>query len=378
MRMEKWEKKTYSVFIAAVVSTVAVMPADAANEWVWTGGLQESNQKFNGIDPPSVERPATAQAADGTVYIFGGIAYGNVYDPLNAVYVDGFGPLNDLYRYTEVGGFTKLSGVTPDLNPVTVHGTLGVSSEWNRIGGRKGAVLWIDSAGNPWTFGGSGSGIGSSSEDVYSAALWKFDGVNWVWMKGPDTSNVSGEYGTKGAAAPANHPGARFDCAYWTDSNGNFWLFGGVGIDVMDFPGFLNDIWKFDGTNWTWVAGSEWADMSNDIDPMDPANDTPAGRSLAQTWVAPDGSLWLYGGQGYEGSNFGIYSDMWKFNGTSWEMLRVGGGLNQGAIYGVQGIPNPGATPGSRYNAQTWVDENGKFWLYGGQGMDFGNNEVLY
>ncbi len=41
----------------------------------------------------------------------------------------------------------------------------------------------------------------------------------------------------------------------WTDSNGNLWLFGGGGYDSAGTHGFLDDLWGFDSSNWTWVKG---------------------------------------------------------------------------------------------------------------------------
>jgi len=46
------------------------------------------------------------------------------------------------------------------------------------------------------------------------------------------STNVSavalpGIYGTLGSPASGNMPGARKNAATWTDSSGNFWLFGG-------------------------------------------------------------------------------------------------------------------------------------------------------
>ena len=43
-----------------------------------------------------------------------------------------------------------------------------------------------------------------------------------------------GVYGTLGIAAAGNIPGARDSAATWTDSNGNFWLFGGEGADSQE------------------------------------------------------------------------------------------------------------------------------------------------
>ena len=65
----------------------------------------------------------------------------------------------------------------------------------------------------------------------------------WTWVGGSSTLPAScvnnpsgfcaqpGVYGTLGIAAAGNIPGARDSAATWTDSNGNFWLFGGEGAD---------------------------------------------------------------------------------------------------------------------------------------------------
>ncbi len=71
----------------------------------------------------------------------------------------------------------------------------------------------------------------------------------WVWMSGSSAvgSNGSqpGVYGTLGTPAAGNIPGGRTMASSWTDSNGNFWLFGGFGDDANDTAGYLNDLWEF-------------------------------------------------------------------------------------------------------------------------------------
>ena len=59
-----------------------------------------------------------------------------------------------------------------------------------------------------------------------------------------DTRNQTGVYGTKGLADAANVPGARYRSICWTDSNGNLWLFGGLGYDSGGSYGRLNDLWE--------------------------------------------------------------------------------------------------------------------------------------
>jgi hypothetical protein len=71
--------------------------------------------------------------------------------------------------------------------------------------------------------------------------VWKFDATTkmWTWMSGADTPFALGVYGTQGVAAATNMPGARWHAVAWTDSNGDFWLFGGAGS--MEF----NDLWRY-------------------------------------------------------------------------------------------------------------------------------------
>jgi hypothetical protein len=75
----------------------------------------------------------------------------------------------------------------------------------------------------------------------------------WAWVAGGNIVDQSGTYGTDGVAASTNIPGARMGSAYWTDGNGNLWVFGGGGYDSVGSIDDLNDLWKFDGMNWTWI-----------------------------------------------------------------------------------------------------------------------------
>src|ERR1700682_6448033 len=73
----------------------------------------------------------------------------------------------------------------------------------------------------------------------------------WNWMGGANVANQSGVYGTHGTPSSSNIAGARQGAVSWTDSSGNLWLFGGGGYDSAGTFGFLNDLWRFDGSNWT-------------------------------------------------------------------------------------------------------------------------------
>src|SRR5690606_7499594 len=99
--------------------------------------------------------------------------------------------------------------------------------------------------------------------------LWKFDGTNWTWISGLKERNKHGIHETKGVPDPNNVPGSREEAASWIDSENNLYLFGGYGKNAIGTKGIflfiycfivlgeLNDLWKFDGTNWTWISGSK-------------------------------------------------------------------------------------------------------------------------
>src|SRR5436190_416148 len=40
----------------------------------------------------------------------------------------------------------------------------------------------------------------------------------------------------------------------------------------------------------------------------------------------------------------------------------------QSAVYGTQGTPAAGNTPGARYAPASWTDTSGSLWLFGGYG----------
>ena len=100
---------------------------------------------------------------------------------------------------------------------------------------------------------------------------------SWVQNRKPDrglwnpavrwSANNVGAAGTVGLASGATgtFPGSRWGASAWVDQGGNFWLFGGWGLDstATNGNGALNDLWVYTpnatatqpGT-WTWIKGS--------------------------------------------------------------------------------------------------------------------------
>jgi N-acetylneuraminic acid mutarotase len=254
-----------------------------------------------------------------------------------------------------------------------VYGTQGTPSLTNVPGARDFAMSWTDLSGNFWLFGGRG--LDSTGSDGELNDLWKFDGANWTWVSGADLINQMGVYGTKGTASPANMPGAREGGSTWIDASGNLWLFGGNGHDSQGIDDYLSDLWKFDGTNWTWVSGMDTSVRKGTYGTRgvtSPSN-VLGSRVGALTWIDSGGNLWLFGGYGWDslGSITGELNDLWKFDGTNWTWMNGYNTRNHSGQYGTLGAADPTNLPGTRDSSVTWVDKSGNFWLFGGYGIDF-------
>ncbi len=135
-------------------------------------------------------------------------------------------------------------------------------------------------------------------------------------MSGSNLRDQPGTYGTKGTVAPSNMPGGRFIAVSWIDSGGTLWLFGGSGYDSAGDNGPLSDLWKYDGTNWTWMSGYNTQSEAGNYGTKGVAASTniPGGRYGAVSWIDSDGYLWLFGGYGYDSTGtMGKLNDLWRY-----------------------------------------------------------------
>ena len=137
------------------------------------------------------------------------------------------------------------------------YGTQGTTSAHNTPGARVWGCSWTDQAGNFWLFGGFGATPHNGQGDFND--LWQYTNGEWTWMGGSNQAEQPGAYGTMGTAAPSNIPGARWEATCWTDPQGNFWLYGGLGIDSQGTRGLLGDLWRYSKGEWTWMSGSNIA-----------------------------------------------------------------------------------------------------------------------
>jgi N-acetylneuraminic acid mutarotase len=153
------------------------------------------------------------------------------------------GELNDLWEFDpSLNEWAWMGGSSNVNQSAAVYGVMGVPAAGNVPEGRWGASSWSDKSGNFWLFGGSVSyGITNLND------LWEYNPTTnlWAWMGGSSSNNQPGVYGTLGTAAAGNIPGSRWGVSSWTDSSGNFWLFGGMSVDGNSDVGYLNDLWEY-------------------------------------------------------------------------------------------------------------------------------------
>ena len=190
-----------------------------------------------------------------------------------------------------------------------------------------------------------------------------------------------GVYGTQGVASTSNVPGGRAGAVSWTDGSGNLWLFGGNGYDSTSSGSqLLNDLWEFSPTTkeWIWMSGSSTGTSVNSAHGtpgiygtlgVASATNVPGERDAPVSWTDSSGNLWLFGGAGYDstGAN-GNLNDLWEFSPTAKTWTWIGGSktANVSGVYGTLGVPAATNVPESGYQAASWTDSSGNFWLYEG------------
>jgi hypothetical protein len=89
----------------------------------------------------------------------------------------------------------------------------------------------------------------------------------------------------------------------------NYYSSAWIVVVALFLLGFLNDLWKFDGTQWTWVSGSSLAGQNGvyGTKGVAAASNVVGARQNAISWIDSSNNLWLFGGEGYAASgSFGM------------------------------------------------------------------------
>lgn len=344
----------------------------------WISGSQNTNQAgiygTKGI-PDANNAPGSRYLSarwtdkNGNLWMFGG--YGE--DSVSSIDY-----LNDLWKYdTTTHQWTWVAGSTTTDQSGT-YGTLGTPSVNNIPGARSGAMKWNDAQGNLWLFGGYG--YDSNGNYGYLNDLWKFNPTSqeWTWVNGSNTINQQGNYGTKGAPSAQNIVGARDSAVTWTDFNGKLWLFGGCQGNNGGQCSDINDLWQYNiSTNqWTWMGGNNTVQQGGQYGTLGvPSIDNlPTPRDTSTGWVDLNGNFWLFGG--YNFPTGGSRNDLWRYNTTTgeWTWMSGSNAAGQIGIYGTKMVESTTNIPGAREDSASWIDANGNFWLFGGDGYDKNGN----
>jgi hypothetical protein len=311
--------------------------------WTWKGGSSSTNQAgtYTGaagtLVPGARVNAVSWKDTAGNFWLFGGYGFDGSSN-------EGF--LSDLWEFTG-GNWVFVSG-NKTFNVNGIYGAQGTAATTNLPGGRQEAVSWADASGNLWLFGGEGlDSTGTPNGILNDLWVYKISTNEWTWVAGSKTANQTGDYGTQpfvgppttvGAAgtvglatgATGTFPGSRWGAAGWVDQGGNFWLFGGWGLNstATNGNGALNDMWVYSpnatptqpGT-WTWIKGSNTGSQNGSYGALTRPYDTyyiwtPGGRSNATPFIDSLGELWLFGGEGYDSTSTtgnGYLNDMWRY-----------------------------------------------------------------
>ncbi len=194
------------------------------------------------------------------------------------------------------------------VNAPGSYGTLGVPAASNTPGARAFTMGWVDRNGAPWLFGGQGPNFSHLND------LWRWDGASWTWMAGSSQAEGAGVYGTLGLAEPANRPGGRWSGTTWVDARGQFWLYGGYGLDASGAAGnegALADLWRWDGAAWAWMGGSAQFLLAPvyGVPGVPGLENLPGSRAYGVSWTDGAGDFWLFGGQGPAA----LFNDLWRY-----------------------------------------------------------------
>ena len=340
--------------------------ANSSHNSQWTrvkGDTTANGQGFYGVlgtaavsnTPGARSNSMSWTDSTGNLWLFGG----------QGIYTGTQIPIyNDLWKYSS-GQWTWMSG-SNTFNQRGTYGTSGIVAQSNVPGARFGAMNGIDANGSLWLFGGNG--YDSAGTPGILNDLWKYTSGQWTWISGSNLVSQPGVYGSQGISGVNNVPGAREYSVSWMDSTGSLWIFGGFGMDSTGSSTYLNDLWRYSGSTWTWMGGSNLGNQPSNYGTKGAASPTnvPGARSFATACTDTAGNLWLFGGEDKDG----FHNDLWKYGTEQWSWVSGSNAVNQKGSYGTQATVLTSNAPGGRSNAICWSDATGNLWMFGGFGYD--------
>lgn len=285
--------------------------------WTWVSGSKDtqgySSGQYGKLNQPSVENsppssyyPMTWIDSNDNLWMYGGRYYNS--ENIERGVVD----YGDMWKFNG----SHWTWVWSTSNSKPNHGKLNVATCLNHPGDRVHAVTWVDAFDHLYLWSGFTDAFGNFR---YFNDMWKFDGDMWTWVGGPTTASLASDdnysYGELRVPNASNLPRGRERCAKWVDSQFNLWIFGGA-IFSQDTVIYFNDLWRWDGTYWTWISGSSSPDQPTIHGTIGIPSITtvPGARYAVGSFIDALDHLWVFGGFGPLGS----INELWKWDGIYW------------------------------------------------------------
>lgn len=343
----------------------------SSKNWTWikgnntTGGLSIYNDKdvATVANTPGARVISMGWYTNGELFLLGGYGFPETTPAAT---------LHDMWVYQHSTNNWAWIGGNRVKKQYSVFGTKGVADAANIPEARKGATSWM-SGGKLYLFGGNNET--DNGEHSRMNDLWEYDPQtsNWTWLKGSNTINALGVYGTIGQAHANNTPGARRHAAGW-EKDGKLYLFGGYGYPETGGIGHLNDLWEYDiaTQNWKWLKGTKVTGSSGSEGFINTANASnfPRARFDVTTWTS-NGKFYMFGGHT---TSANWLNQVWEYNpqNNMWVWIKGSSLSKQAGTYGIKNSGADNTTPGTRHGASGWAIGS-KLYLYGGEGYTTNN-----
>ena len=346
--------------ILSSLCLLILSPVFSQGVWTWMGGSKYANDsgKYVGdsLWPKARNSSCLAGTEDG-VYLFGGMTSSDKKWAL----------MNDLW-YWNGEEWHWLSGSDTSKN-------LGYFRGNNIPHARMECACHYDTAVDEFFVFGGRSYVYSEDYSMpvsgLSNALWKWNGKDWVLLRGDSTLNGRSRYSD--SSGWKKTPPSMTGPIYWTNSEGQFNIYGGNVIDSsFKYPYFYtNEWWQYDSTGWhvKQAASNVYYYSSKAKYPKEKGVFTegahPGRRRSSATSTNKSGDLFIYGGLAVidaVGQDL-KRSDLWTTNGTDWAWLAGDTTFDKRSKYCTQN-GNLKCHPGATWSAMAWVDQKDHFWMF--------------
>jgi len=218
------------------------------------------------------------------------------------------GYLSDLWKYdVSADEWTFMNGfIIKDKRTSTNR--LGIATT---PGGRSESVAWQDNSGDLWFFGGFGRGTNTAAG--YLGDVWKYTVSTGGWNHKSGALSINNSF----VASPSpTQPGGRSGAVGVTMGDGDLLLFGGYGFNGSN-AGRFNRLYRFDVNNEVWIHLNSGATL-NPLPLKTGSTIRPGGLDNACGWRDASDNIWIYGGQDSLGTNSDLWKwngSAWTWEG---------------------------------------------------------------